>query len=379
MEMNYNTIKELFEKGIISLALLPEKNDFLLNEKGKELRKKLVQEEKIDIFHKLSSSERREFLALDKLDDLIGYTIPLTIHDYSAKTPLMWNTLYEQENILIRNIMVIADQNNLQEIVRTFRYDEKYLGGGMAVGFKEKIIPFLDEVKPNDLKAVNIIVKEKEKLVGYNTDSLGFVKSLEDSMTKIGKKIEKGNFVIYGAGGVAKEVTKLLAEKKAGRIRIVNRSFSKAVALAHFLNENYGQIAEGIGEELSRGSVLNSEIKVDALINLSDKGSDGSLLKIAMYSAADEHNEAKSRDLLRYLRQIRPDVVIADIVLPRIRPSVSLRLAKAEGLENLLDGNPMVINQAAPAYIYVQRAHPDKHKKILNEDQVLEIMKKAAS
>ncbi|MEK6937091.1 MAG: hypothetical protein AABW58_03400 [Nanoarchaeota archaeon] len=373
------SIKELFERGIFSLALLPDKNDFLLTQEGKILRDKLIEEKRVEEFHKLPANERLRYISLDRLDSLDGYTVPLTAHDYGAKTPVMWNSLYQQHNINIRNLMVVADPDYLPEIIPVLKNDPMYLGGGMAVGFKEKILSFLDIVKPSDLKAVNIVYKKDSRLIGENTDALGFVKSLEESLALVGKEIKGSNLVIYGSGGVAKEVTKLLAEKGAARIRIVNRTFSKAVALAHYLNETYGLVAEGIGEELSRGVVLNSEIKADALVNLSDKGSDGALVDAAMYAEASQYNESKSRDILRYLKSLRPDIVIADIVLPKIQPSISLRLAKAEGLQNLLDGKPMVINQAAPAYILVQGSHPSKHAKILSESEVLSTMRTAAT
>lgn len=345
------TLKELLQKGIVEVAKLPNDNNFLLNEN------------KLD---------------LTRLDSLEGYTVPIVAHDYGAKTPQMWNALYKKLELRIRSIMIVGNPVNAREILDNLKSDPKYLGGGAGVGFKEAVIPILDEVKPADLKAVNIIVKEKNKLVGYNTDASGFIKSLEESLKKVSKEIKGSNFVVYGAGGVAKEVTRILAEQKANRIRIVNRSFNKAVALAHYLNETYGQVAEGIGEELSRGAVLNSEIKVDALINLTDKGSDGPLVDVAMYDSAHQLNEKISRDILRYLRNLRPDVVIADIVLPKRQPSISLRLAKAEDLENLLDGKPMVIHQAAPAYIYIQNAHPELHTKKVQEEEALKIFKEAA-
>jgi len=346
------TLRNLLEKGIVTIARLPKSNDFLF------------QEGKLD---------------LKKLDELEAYTVPIIGHDYGAKTPLMWNAVYTKLDLPIRNIMVIGNPEEAKKILEDLRLDPKYIGGGAGVGFKEKVIPCLDEVRPSDLKAVNIIVKEKDKLVGYNTDALGFVKSLEEALARVDKKIDGCNFVIYGAGGVAKEVTKLLAKEKAGRIRIVNRTFSKAVALANYLNENYYQVAEGLGEELSRGAVLNSQIKVDALINLSDKGSDGELVNTAMFASDDEYNESESRNLLRYLKNLRPDTIIADIVLPETQPSVSLRLAKAENLENLLDGKPMVINQAAPAYVHIQDAHPEIHAKKVTKEEALKIFKEAAN
>ena len=184
------SIKELFERGIFSLALLPDKNDFLLTQEGKILRDKLIEEKRVEEFHKLPANERLRYISLDRLDSLDGYTVPLTAHDYVAKTPVMWNSLYQQHNINIRNLMVVADPDYLPEIIPVLKNDPMYLGGGMAVGFKEKILSFLDIVKPSDLKAVNIVYKKDSRLIGENTDALGFVKSLEESLALVGKEIK---------------------------------------------------------------------------------------------------------------------------------------------------------------------------------------------
>lgn len=339
------SLKELLESGIVKPAKLPEMNDFDPGD----------------------------------LDRLSGYTVPLVAHDYGAKTPIMWNTLYREKGMNLRNIMVVANPGSAREIFEALKQDPKYLGGGAGVGFKEESIKYLDRVYPEDLKAVNIIVKEDGDLVGYNTDAEGFVRSLEETMGKVGKDVRGSNFVVYGAGGVAKEVTKLLAERKANHIRIVNRTFSKAVALAHDLNEKYGQVAIGLGEDMSRGSLLNSDLPVDALINTTDKGSDGALENIAMYSGNHEFNETISRTILRELVLLRPNVVVADIVLPKSGKSVSLRLAEAAGISNLLDGRPMVVYQAVPAYKMIEMRHPDAHGINVEESEVLDIFKKAAN
>ncbi len=346
------TLKDLLETGSVRLARDPAKNDYLLDN-----------DDSIDI---------------TRLDKLKGYTVPLIAHDYGAKTPVMWNTLYDRLGLPLRNIMVVGNPDDSKQILDGLRHDPKYLGGGAGVGFKEKVIPHLDAVYPEDLQAVNIIINDHGKLIGYNTDALGFVMSLEESLAKVGKGIGGSNFVVYGAGGVAKEVTKLLADKRANHIRIVNRTYSKAVELANFLNKQYRQVAIGIGEDMSRGVVLNSEIMVDALINLSDKGSDGPLMNYAMYKGMHEKNETLSRTILRELRRLRPKVVIADIVLNKVGNSISLCLAEAEGIENLLDGKPMVINQAAPAYVLVQDANPDIHTKKVGQEEALAVFREAA-
>lgn len=367
-------LRELIEQGYAYPALLPEKNDYILSEEGRKYRKNLKEEDKLD-----STLRERLFLInLDRLDSLVGYTVPLISHDYGAKTPLMWNALYEKLGLKIRNIMLVADPENAEFIFNTFRKDPKYLGGGLGVGFKEKG-RYLDCVVPADLKAANIVVKDGKELVGYNTDAQGFISSLEDNFREIGKIVEGSNIIIFGAGGVAKEVARLIASKKASRITILNRTYSKAVSLAYELNEKYGQIALGAGEEIIRGYLLNSFMPPDAAINLTDKGSDGPLEEYSAFAAAENrgYNQNISRTIARELKRLNPEIIIADIVLPKKGRSITLRIAENEGLENLLDGVPMVINQAAPAYRLVQDANPELHVKKVSEEEALEVFRKA--
>lgn len=369
-------LRELIEQGYAFPALLPEKNDFLLSDEGKHYRELFKKRGDLNLH---TTDERLKLLDLNRLDDLVGYTVPLIRYDYNAKTPLMWNTLYLRLGLNIRNIMVVANPDNVRLIFDVFRGDPKYLGGGLGAGFKETY-SCLDKCVPADLKSANIITKVDGKLVGYNTDAQGFVSSLEDKFHEINKEIGGSTIIILGAGGVAKEVAYLLAERKAKKIIILNRSYEKAVALARELNQRFGRIAVGGGEDIIRGYLLNSFSPVDAAINLSDKGSD-ILEGFAAFAAADrqEYNQSLSRTLARELSRLNPSIIIADIVLPKKGKSITLRIAKNEGLENLLDGIPMVINQAAPAYYLVQEANKEKHTKKVAEQEALKIFKEAAS
>ena len=371
-------LKELFVTKKVKLALLPEKNDYLLTEEGKRQRQRMGKEQ-VEELHKMIETEPFRYVNLTLLDKLGGYTVPLIAHDYGALTPKMWNTVYEKQGINIRNIMVIANPNDGKEIFDHLKEDTKYLGGGAGVGFKESSLQHLNMTIPPALKSVNILVNNGRNLIGYNTDAAGFVKSLEEKFAEIEKKIEGSTIIIFGAGGVAKEVADMIAQKKPKRIRVINRTFGKAVAIADELNKRYGDIATGLGEEMIRGSILNSEFIPDAIVNLTDKGSDGPLENVSAFAEAGEKNIELSRERLRYLYQLNPKVIIADIVLPKSGESISLRLAKAEGIKNLIDGKPMVIYQAVPAYLHIQKAHPKLHDTILNENIILSIMKDAAN
>lgn len=334
------TLKELLDNEIVSIAKLPPKNYF----------------------------------DVGNLSSLDGYTVPLTKDDYTAKTPLMWNTLYERLNLNIRNIMVVADPRNAKLIFDTLRQDPKYLGGGAGVGFKEVVIPYLDEVIPNDLKSVNIIVNNNRRLIGYNTDAEGFVRSLEEKFVDINKRLEDSNIVVFGAGGVAKEVIKLLVKKKVRRIVIANRTFSKAVEIA----SKFEGIAYGIPETMIRGAVLNSYEKPDAIINLTDKGSDGKLEEYSAFAHITNNpgdNLTISRSTLRELVLYTPDVIVADIVLTKNEKSITLRLAEAAGIKNLLDGKPMVVYQAGPAFKLIADAYPNSHKEIYSTEKIINLFR----
>ncbi len=337
-----NSLKELLTQQKVTVARLPQKNA----------------------------------ITIPEIESLEGYTVPLIGHDYAAKTPVMWNTLYERMRVPLRNIMVVADPNNAEEILNALRQDPKYMGGGAGVGFKEAVLPFLDEVRPANLKAVNIVVNERGRLIGYNTDAEGLVRSLEEKYAALGKTIEGSMIVVLGAGGVAKEVVRHLVGKKARRIAIVNRTLDKAVALAH----EFQQVAYGAPESMIRGIVLNSWDKPDAIVNVTDKGADGKLEAYSAFAHVTEHpgdNESLSRTIMRELRSYNPQVIIADIVLPKSGRSVTLRHADAADIKNTIDGKPMVVYQAVPAFDLVAKAHASKHQNLPSLEEILAVFKQA--
>lgn len=347
-------IRYLLENGLAKIARLPPMNDYLLDD---------------------------ETPVYGRLDSLVAYTVPIAGHDYTAKTPVMWNTVYQELGLPIRNIMLITGPSDLQKVIAHFREDPKYLGGGVGVGLKDKVIPLLDDINPKDLKSVNCIVKESGKLVGYNTDALGFVKSLEDKLNEFGKSLKGANIVGFGAGGVAKEVYRLIAQRGASYLVIVNRTRSKATELADDLNRIGATEFIGVGEDLIRAVSLNTIKQPDAFINVTDKGSDGPLVKDTCFAPSGEYNVSFALDnVLRPLKTHHPKTVIADITLPKGAWPATLHWAQVAGFpkENLLNGIPMVINQAAPAYSLIQKAFPQYHTVKMEEHDILAIMKRAA-
>ena len=74
------------------------------------------------------------------------------------------------------------------------------LGFNVTIPFKQDIITIIDKVSEDALKigAVNTIKISNNKLIGFNTDHIGFSKSLN------GKKFE--NALVFGSGGASKAI-----------------------------------------------------------------------------------------------------------------------------------------------------------------------------
>lgn len=94
----------------------------------------------------------------------------------------------------------------------------KLKGVNVTVPHKEAAFKACDEVRgiAKEIEAVNTIVNENGKLIGYNTDAPGFYESIKDFRGV--KKI-----LILGAGGTAKAIS-LFLKKEGFEVEILNRS-----------------------------------------------------------------------------------------------------------------------------------------------------------
>jgi shikimate dehydrogenase len=93
---------------------------------------------------------------------------------------------------------------------------------------KTRILPYLDDVEDlaGRIRAVNTIMNEGGKLIGYNTDGRGALEALEEKVDLRGKKV-----LLLGAGGTARAIGFGLKEKGVQTV-ISNRSLDKADELA---------------------------------------------------------------------------------------------------------------------------------------------------
>jgi shikimate dehydrogenase len=117
-------------------------------------------------------------------------------------------------------------ENELGEFIQKVKDKESnILGFNVTIPYKEKIIPYLDEIDilATKLNAVNTVKYENGKLKGYNTDGLG----LFESLIRNNVQYEKKNILILGSGGACKGIAMFLTQKKVARIDIAARNENK--------------------------------------------------------------------------------------------------------------------------------------------------------
>ena len=96
--------------------------------------------------------------------------------------------------------------------------------------YKEAILRHLDNTDSHTTKigACNTVVRAQDgKLYGFNTDTAGVVRPLEQRIP-----LEKARILVLGAGGAARAAVFGLKERGA-EIYILNRSAAPAQKLAH--------------------------------------------------------------------------------------------------------------------------------------------------
>ncbi len=130
---------------------------------------------------------------------------------------------------------------NLKQFIETTDYD----GLNVTIPHKVEVMKHLDEIKneAKQIQAVNTISfsqlptpnsqLQQSKIVGDNTDWVGFQESLKEE----GINLQNKNVLVIGAGGVSRAILVSLKNNNANII-LTNRTKQKAINLNQQLNLN---------------------------------------------------------------------------------------------------------------------------------------------
>ena len=152
------------------------------------------------------------------------------------------------------------------------------LGANISMPYKKKVLPYLDQLDESAqlMGSVNTIVQKDGRLTGYNTDGLGFLKSLSKTFS-----IKNKILVLLGAGGAARAIVLEAIRQGVGEIHLFVRSESLAKYQAIFSPLSEALAVSIVLHDLSSLDQVNAMmVEADLLINATGLGMDGVSLPV---------------------------------------------------------------------------------------------------
>lgn len=202
-------------------------------------------------------------------------------------------------------------------------------GVNVTIPHKEAVLPLLDEVEGEArlIGAVNTIVQQDGRLIGYNTDAPGFLRAVEDDLGFSGAERRA---LLLGAGGAARAAAVALACRGVAALDIANRSLPRAEQLAQELRMHFPDCTVSAVAMDDKG--LHQRLaQADLLVNTTSIGL---------------HGESFSPELLEHLA---PDAMVYDMVYRRRTSTPLVQNALAAG-RKAADGLGMLAAQGEEAF-----------------------------
>jgi shikimate dehydrogenase len=240
-----------------------------------------------------------------------------------SKSPLMMNAafaaigydgLYEKYHV---------KPEELADAMARFR-SEGFRGLNVTIPHKVEVMQYLDEIDQDarNIGAVNTVVNEGGRLIGYNTDGIGYVRSL---LEESGFDPRDKRILFLGAGGAARGVIYAMLKQQPAYVAIANRTLARAEKLALSLSA-FGNIQAIADREITGG-------QWDLIVNTTSVG---------MFPNVDESPIDPT--------VIQPNMVVSDLIY-NPRETLILKQAKARSAK-IHNGLGMFIYQGAYGFEY---------------------------
>ena len=198
-----------------------------------------------------------------------------------------------------------------------------FAGCNVTIPHKVEAMKAMDWLHPvaKQMGAINTIVVQPDgALHGFNNDGFGYIQSIKDA--KPDWQANAGPITVLGAGGAARAIVLSLINEGATQIRLINRTKSKAEALAH----EFGSAVKVVDWSERNEALAN----IAMLVNTTNQGMHG------------------QPELEIDLTDLPKSALVSDaIYIPLETPL--LAQARTRG-NTTVNGLGMLLNQARPAF-----------------------------
>lgn len=261
-------------------------------------------------------------------------------------SPVIHNAAFEKLNLNFVYVAFKVVEDELKNAIKAMKSLGVH-GLNVTMPLKRSVMEYLDEVDSTarSIMAVNTILNDDGKMVGYNTDGIGALRALKEK----GININGIKIVILGAGNAGKAIAFYLA-KEAQEIKILNRTLWKAEELAENLRS---QSKKKVTAKTLSVECMKKELRdADLLINTTSVG---------MYPDVDES--------LVDPKWLRNDLGVMDIIYHPLVTKL-VKDARSTGAK-VVTGTDMLLFQGAASFeVWTNQAAPIESMKSAVENEL---------
>ncbi|WNS46765.1 shikimate dehydrogenase [Paenibacillus sp. MMS20-IR301] len=179
-----------------------------------------------------------------------------------SKSPLMHGAALQALGIPGAYVPLHIVPDKLGEAVQAIR-TLGFRGVNVTIPHKVAVMEYLDKLDASavEVGAVNTIVNDNGVLTGFNTDGIGYVRSLK---TEAAAELAGTRILVLGAGGAARGIVSALLHEQPASIHIANRNEQRARELAEACrNKGTAAVISGIGMDEVQGMIGGMDIVIN--------------------------------------------------------------------------------------------------------------------
>ena len=239
-----------------------------------------------------------------------------------SRSPTLHNYLFARYELAGTYVLLAIEPAGLEAAFRALA-PLGFSGCNVTIPHKERALALVDTVDPvaQRIGAIScVVVRPDGSLAGTNNDAFGFVHNVLQQQPDW--RADTGPIAVIGAGGGARAVVYSLADRGAREIRVINRTFARAEALAREFGPPVTAIAWGERHRALEGAAM--------LVNTTSQGMVGQ----------------PPLDLA--LETLPQRALVCDIVYVPVETPL-LASARRRG-NRTVDGLGMLLHQARPAW-----------------------------
>ena len=150
-----------------------------------------------------------------------------------SRSPIIHNFWIDKYSLNASYDKLEVDKTEIKDLIQQVR-DGNIQGLNVTIPYKKIMTDFVDEVEESAMRsnAINTVYRIKDKIVGANTDGIGFISSLKNDLSfNINANT---NVMCIGAGGAAYGIVSSLLDLSPNIIRIINRTKSSGLKFRNF-------------------------------------------------------------------------------------------------------------------------------------------------